>query len=51
MFESFEVRKVANGFILVLTTEDGDTKEFVYDTSRKLMRVLRQYLDAKGLDE
>jgi hypothetical protein len=51
MFESFEVRKVANGFILVLTTEDGNTKEFVYDTSRKLMRVLRQYLDAKGLDE
>lgn len=51
MFESFEVRKVANGFILVITTEDGDTKEFVYDTSRKLMRVLKQYLDAKGLDE
>ena len=51
MFESFEVRKVANGYILVLTTEDGDTKEFVYDTSRKLMRVLKQYLDAKGVDE
>lgn len=51
MFESFEVRKVANGFILVVSTTDGETKEFVYDTSRKLMRVLRQYLDVKGVEE
>jgi len=51
MFESFEVRKVANGYILALTTEDGETKEFVYDTSRKLMRVIKQYLDARGTEE
>lgn len=46
MFESLEIRKVANGFILVVSTED-ETKEFVYDTSRKMMRILKQYLDAK----
>jgi hypothetical protein len=51
MFESFEVRKVANGFILVVSTTDGETKEFVYDTSRKLMRVIKQYLDVKGVEE
>jgi hypothetical protein len=45
MFESIEIRKAANGFILIVTTDD-DTKEFVYDTSRKAMRVLKQYLDA-----
>ena len=45
MFESIEIRKAANGFILAVTT-DGDTKEYVYDTSRKAMRVLKQYLDA-----
>jgi hypothetical protein len=45
MFESIEIRKAANGFILAVTT-DEDTKEFVYDTSRKAMRVLKQYLDA-----
>ena len=45
MFESIEIRKAANGFILVVATED-DSKEYVYDTSRKAMRVIKQYLDA-----
>lgn len=48
MFENIEIRKAANGFILSLTDSEGDTKEYVYDTSRKLMRVLKQYLDVKG---
>ena len=43
MFESLEIRKAANGFILVINTED-DTREFVYDTERKLMRAVKQYL-------
>lgn len=43
MFESLEIRKAANGFILVVTTEE-DSKEFVYDTERKLVRVVKQYL-------
>lgn len=47
MFESIEIRRVANGFILVITTED-ETKEFVYDTSRKAMRAIKQYIDAGG---
>lgn len=45
MFESIEIRKAANGFILVVTTEE-EAKEYVYDTSRKAMRVLKQYLEA-----
>ena len=43
MFESIEIRKVNNGFILVINTED-DVKEFVYDTERKLLRVIKQQL-------
>jgi hypothetical protein len=46
MFESIEIRKAANGFILVVNTED-DSKEFVYDTERKLMRVIKQHLGQK----
>jgi tRNA U34 2-thiouridine synthase MnmA/TrmU len=46
MFESLEIRRVANGFILAVHTED-DSKEFVYDTERKLMRVVKQYLGEK----
>lgn len=47
MFESIEIRKVANGFILAITTED-DTKEYVYDTSRKAMRVIKQHLEGQN---
>jgi hypothetical protein len=43
MFESLEIRRAANGFILVVNRED-DTQEFVYDTERKLIRVVKQYL-------
>jgi hypothetical protein len=50
MFESIEIRRASNGFIVIVHTEDED-KEFVYDTSRKAMRALKQYLDPKNLDE
>ena len=46
MFESLEIRKAANGFILIVHTED-DTKEYVYDTERKLMRQLKSQLGEK----
>lgn len=52
MFESIDIRKVANGYVVSITTEDGDTREYVYDTTRKVMRFLKQYMDAgtKGED-
>jgi hypothetical protein len=50
MFESIEIRKAANGFILVINTDD-EVKEFVYDTSRKAMRVIKQYLEADKQSE
>lgn len=50
MFESIEIRKAANGFILVVNTDD-DAKEYVYDTSRKLIRVIKQYIDADNKSE
>jgi len=49
MFESIEIRKVANGFILTVSTEE-ETREYVYDTARKAMRALKQYLDAQPAD-
>lgn len=47
MFESIEVRRVENGFILIISTEEN-TKEYVYDTSRKALRVLKEYMEAKS---
>jgi hypothetical protein len=46
MFESIEIRKAANGFILIVNNED-DSKEYVYDTERKLMRALKSQLGEK----
>ena len=51
MFESIDIRKVANGFVVTLATEDGDSREYVFDTNRKVMRFLKQHLDVKGGDE
>jgi len=49
MFESIEIRKAENGFILIVNMPD-DSKEFVYDTERKLIRVIKQYLGDKNAD-
>jgi len=46
VFESLEIRKAVNGFVVVLTTED-ETKEFVFDSSRKAIKFIREYVDAK----
>jgi hypothetical protein len=47
MFENIESRRANNGFILVVHTED-DTKEFVYDNERKLMRAIKQHMGEKS---
>ena len=47
MFETLEIRKAVNGFVLVVNTED-DSKEYVYDTERKLLKTVRQYLGEKS---
>ena len=47
MFESIEIRRAANGFILVITTEE-ETREYVYDTSRKALRVIKEFLESKN---
>jgi hypothetical protein len=49
MFESIEIRRVENGFVVAVTTE-GETKEYVYDTSRKALRVIKGYLESKAED-
>ena len=44
MFESLEIRRVTNGYIVVVHTETEE-KEYVYDSSRKALRVIKQYLE------
>jgi len=47
MFESIEIRKVANGFIVILTTED-ETKEYVFDTPRRAIKFVKEYIENKS---
>ena len=42
MIETIEIRRASNGYILAINDSDVDDQEFVYDTSRKLMRELRK---------
>jgi hypothetical protein len=46
MSENLEIRKVANGYILSVTSENGETVEFIYDTVRKLMSAVKLHLNA-----
>lgn len=50
MFEGLEIRRAANGYILTVSTEE-ETKEFVYDTSRKAIRVIKEYLESSAKAE
>jgi hypothetical protein len=45
-FDSIEIRKAKNGFIVVLTTEE-DTEELVFDSARKAIKMVREYVDQK----
>ena len=49
MFESIEIRKVTNGFIVILNTEEA-AEEYVFDTSRKAVKFIREYVEAKNVD-
>lgn len=49
MFETIEVRKVKNGFIVVITDED-DSNEYVFDTSRKALRMIKGLMEMKSSD-
>ena len=46
MFDSIEIRKAKNGFVVILTQED-DTTEYVFDTSRKAIKFIKEYVEAK----
>jgi hypothetical protein len=46
-FESIDIRRVANGFVVQVETED-ETKEYVYDSSRKVIKFVKEFVEAKA---
>ena len=49
MFESIEIRQVANGFIVIVHLED-EVKEYVFDNARKAMNHIKQFIAPKSND-
>ena len=47
MFESIEIRKVANGFVVTVVMED-ETLEYIFDTARRAMSHIKQYVAPKA---
>lgn len=46
MFESIEIRKVKNGVIVTLRTDEEDA-EYVWDTDRKAIKFVKDMLESK----
>lgn len=43
--ESIEIRRVANGYVIVVNDEE-DSREYVFDTHRRVMKFIKEYFDA-----
>lgn len=51
MFESIEIRKVNNGVIVTVRSDDDADQEYVYDTDRKAMKFVKDLLDLKSNEQ
>lgn len=45
-FESIELRKVKNGVVIALRTDEEDA-EYIFDTNRKALRFVKDLLEGK----
>jgi hypothetical protein len=48
VFESIEIRKVKNGVIVTLRSEDDEDAEYVYDRDSKAIKFVKDLLESKG---
>jgi hypothetical protein len=51
MFESIEIRKVKNGVIVTLRSDEDEDQEYVYDTDRKAIKFVKDLLDVKSKEQ
>ncbi len=50
-YESIEIRKVRNGIIVTLRSDDDEDQEYVYDTDRKAIKFVKDLLESKSVME
>jgi len=46
MFESVEIRKAKNGFVIAVN-EENETEEFVFDSPRKVIKFIKEFVETK----
>lgn len=46
MFESIEIRKVRNGYIVIVETV-VESLEYVFDSSRKALKFVKEFVEQK----
>jgi hypothetical protein len=51
LFESIEIRKVCNGVIVTLRSDDSEDAEYVYDNDRKAIKFVKDLLDTKNKEQ
>jgi len=47
-FETIEIRKVCNGIVVMLRTEEDADQEYVFDADRKAIKFVKDLLETKG---
>jgi len=43
--ESIEIRRVANGYIVIVNDEE-ETREYIFDNHRRVMKFVKEVFDA-----
>ena len=51
LFESIEIRKVRNGVIVTLRTDEDEDQEYVYDSDRKAIKFVKDLLETKNKEQ
>jgi hypothetical protein len=51
MYESIEIRKVNNGVIVTLRSDEADDQEYVYDNDRKAIKFVKDLLELKNKEK
>jgi len=51
LFESIEIRKVKNGVIVTLRSDDEEDQEYVYDRDSKAIKFVKDLLEAKSKEQ
>ena len=51
LFDSIEIRKVRNGVIVTLRSDEDEDAEYVYDNDRKAIKFVKDLLETQSKEQ